>query len=144
MMLPTILFSVLLLLSQTRRAVDVTPGSKILAYAMDYSCPPNWADLTQDPAYQGRLIKGWNNANGLGATRGAPSTTNSVPLHVHSSWSRRLVIGGSKRTSILNKSGYKMLDNIDDFYIDQTMGFMTDGGINAGSMRSELDDSNMN
>jgi hypothetical protein len=77
----------LLLVTYTVDAVDVTSAMGVLAYTMDTSCPSGWADLSTDPVYNGRLIKGWNPGDnvGIGAQHlpNNPSTGNDVFSHTH-------------------------------------------------------------
>jgi hypothetical protein len=86
-----------LALASNVMAVDVTNAMGVLAYTMDTACPlSDWADLSSDPIYNGRLIKGWNPSDNsaIGAQHlpNNPSTGNEIITHSHS-FSRGFKIG---------------------------------------------------
>jgi hypothetical protein len=92
-----VLVSALLLSLALVDAVDVTSGSGVLAYSMETTCPVGWTDLSADPLYGGRLIKGWNpdNNTDIGALHlSNPSSGNEIIGHTHTV-SRRLTFQGS-------------------------------------------------
>lgn len=101
------------------QAADVTPSSNVLAYTMDADCPSGWHDLSSDDKYKGRLIKG--STTDIGEVFGSAITDNSIPSHSHTSWSRKLIIGDTKKPQAIASSD-RMLANIADFTITQAHG----------------------
>jgi hypothetical protein len=73
------------------QAADVLPQSLVLAYTVDKACPSGWVDLSTDSTYRGRMIKGWNQPDDLGMTRGL-SSANTVITHTHPDWSNHLLL----------------------------------------------------
>jgi hypothetical protein len=91
-----VLAGALLTLCVTSRAVNVTGTMGVLTYTLG-ACPIGWDDQALNDPYRGRMVKGWNPANGvgIGATTGGASTGNDVFSHSHARWALRLNLRGN-------------------------------------------------